>query len=455
MDKDGESMDYSLTLPECVGKILYTLHRRGYKAYAVGGCVRDSVMGKTPSDWDICTSALPEETLEALGAHNIIQNGLRHGTVTVRMNGENYEITTFRTDGQYLDNRHPEKVSFVRELKEDLSRRDFTMNAMAYNEEEGLIDPFGGIGDIASGIIRCVGEAALRFGEDALRILRALRFASRLGFSIEPHTAAAIHECSGLLNNISAERIMSEFTGILMGEHCEKILMDFHDVIGVFIPEILPMKGFCQRNPHHIYDVWEHTVKVTAFSPRERILRLSAFFHDIGKPLTFTIDNNCIGHFHGHPEISADMSERILRRLKTDNDTISQVRLLIKLHDLRPPVSDRNVRRLLSMTGRERFFSLMELKRADALAQNPAMRFEKLRYIDELEAACRRQLEAGAAFDMKGLAINGGDIKALGVNEGRAVGDILRRLLDEVIDGSLKNERSELLCEAEKIIHNS
>ena len=299
-----------------------------------------------------------------------------------------------------------------------------------------------------------MGDAKLRFNEDALRMLRAMRFASRLGFSIEGSTAAAIHENARLLENISAERIMSEFTGILMGEHCESILMDFADVIGVFIPEILPMIGFCQRNPHHIYDVWEHTVKVISFIPANRVLRLSAFFHDIGKPRTFTIDERCIGHFHGHPEISADMSGEILHRLKTDNDTIARVRQLIKLHDLRPPVSDKSVRRLLSMTGSERFFDLMELKRADALAQNPSMRTEKLKYIDDLEVVCRQQLESKAAFDIKSLAVNGGDLKALGVREGRAVGCILRFLLDEVIDGRLENDRTTLLSAAEKYIDN-
>ena len=444
-------MEKLIKMPENAKGIIDKLRSCGYDAYAVGGCIRDSIMGKIPYDWDICTSALPEEVLEVLGERNIIENGLKHGTVTVHIDGENYEITTFRTDGQYLDNRHPENVTFVRELKEDLSRRDFTMNSLAYNYSEGLIDIFGGRDDINNSIIRCVGDPDKRFGEDALRILRALRFSSQLGFSIEEKTSASIHKNAELLKNISAERIMSEFTKILMGKNVEDVLMNYKDVIAVFIPEIKPMFGFEQHNPHHVYDVWQHTVKSVACVKNERILRLTAFFHDIGKPKTFTVDSGGKGHFHGHPEVSDRMADDILKRLKTDNNTIATVRLLIKLHDLRPKADEKNVRRLMYETGKENYPLLMDIKRADALAQNPEMHGYKLEYIAQLENIYKQELEKKSAFNLKTLAVNGRDIINTGVRDGRTIGMILEYLLDRVIDGDIENDKQLLLDKAAEI----
>lgn len=444
-------MEKLIKMPENAKGIIDKLRTCGYDAYAVGGCIRDSIMGKIPYDWDICTSALPEEVLEVLGERNIIENGLKHGTVTVHIDGENYEITTFRTDGQYLDNRHPENVTFVRELKEDLSRRDFTMNSLAYNYSEGLIDIFGGRDDINNSIIRCVGDPDKRFGEDALRILRALRFSSQLGFSIEEKTSASIHKNAELLKNISAERIMSEFTKILMGKNVEDVLMNYKDVIAVFIPEIKPMFGFEQHNPHHVYDVWQHTVKSVACVKNERILRLTAFFHDIGKPKTFTVDSGGKGHFHGHPEVSDRMADDILKRLKTDNNTIATVRLLIKLHDLRPKADEKNVRRLMYETGKENYPLLMDIKRADALAQNPEMHGYKLEYITQLENIYKQELEKKSAFNLKTLAVNGRDIINTGVRDGRTIGMILEYLLDRVIDGDIENDKQLLLDKAAEI----
>ena len=435
-------MEKLIKMPENAKGIIDKLRTCGYDAYAVGGCIRDSIMGKIPYDWDICTSALPEEVLEVLGERNIIENGLKHGTVTVHIDSENYEITTFRTDGQYLDNRHPENVTFVRELKEDLSRRDFTMNSLAYNYSEGLID---------NSIIRCVGDPDKRFGEDALRILRALRFSSQLGFSIEEKTSASIHKNAELLKNISAERIMSEFTKILMGKNVEDVLMNYKDVIAVFIPEIKPMFGFEQHNPHHVYDVWQHTVKSVACVKNERILRLTAFFHDIGKPKTFTVDSGGKGHFHGHPEVSDRMADDILKRLKTDNNTIATVRLLIKLHDLRPKADEKNVRRLMYETGKENYPLLMDIKRADALAQNPEMHGYKLEYIAQLENIYKQELEKKSAFNLKTLAVNGRDIINTGVRDGRTIGMILEYLLDRVIDGDIENDKQLLLDKAAEI----
>ena len=444
-------MEKLIKMPENAKGIIDKLRTCGYDAYAVGGCIRDSIMGKIPYDWDICTSALPEEVLEVLGERNIIENGLKHGTVTVHIDGENYEITTFRTDGQYLDNRHPENVTFVRELKEDLSRRDFTMNSLAYNYSEGLIDIFGGRDDINNSIIRCVGDPDKRFGEDALRILRALRFSSQLGFSIEEKTSASIHKNAELLKNISAERIMSEFTKILMGKNVEDVLMNYKDVIAVFIPEIKPMFGFEQHNPHHVYDVWQHTVKSEKKKKNERILRLTAFFHDIGKPKTFTVDSGGKGHFHGHPEVSDRMADDILKRLKTDNNTIATVRLLIKLHDLRPKADEKNVRRLMYETGKENYPLLMDIKRADALAQNPEMHGYKLEYIAQLENIYKQELEKKSAFNLKTLAVNGRDIINTGVRDGRTIGMILEYLLDRVIDGDIENDKQLLLDKAAEI----
>ena len=444
-------MEPSIRLPQAVSAIISKLEASGYEAYAVGGCVRDSLMNKTPSDWDICTDALPEETLRVLQKDNIIENGMKHGTVTVRYDGNNYEITTFRTEGAYLDNRHPSEVTFVRDLREDLSRRDLTINAMAYREKDGLSDPFGGQQDLVARLIRCVGDPDKRFQEDALRILRALRFASRLGFSIDPETAAAIHRNAPLLKNISSERIMSEFLQLLTGPYVEQILNDYHDVLSVFIPEIKPMLGFRQRNPHHVYDIWQHTVKVTAAIDPDPILRLTAFFHDIGKPACFTMDAKSVGHFHGHPDVGAAMTQDILKRLKNDNQTVRTVTMLIKLHDLRPPATPANVRKFVARTGTDWFPALLELKRADAKGQNPLMLSLKLRYIDELEGIYYNELANHAVFSLKQLAVNGSDLQQLGIQKGERIGETLRQLLALVIEDELPNDRERLLKEAGRL----
>lgn len=444
-------MNVKIELPQVVSSIIASLEAAGFEAYAVGGCIRDSLMGKEPSDWDICTSALPHETLSALGKNNIVENGMKHGTVTVRIENNNYEITTFRTDGEYLDNRHPSQVTFVRNLSEDLSRRDFTVNSLAYNDKRGLVDLFGGVKDIEQHRICCVGDPDKRFNEDALRILRALRFSSQLGFEIEKNTGESILRNAGLLVNISAERIMSEFLKILTGSFCERLLMQYRDVFAVFIPEIKPMFGFRQRNPHHSYDVWEHTVKAVAFSKPDPVLKLAAFFHDIGKPRTFTIDERNIGHFHGHPEVSAMLAHEILRRLKSDNHTINTVCLLIKLHDQRPPATAKNVRKLVAKTGTESFPLLMELKRADTKGQNPLMLEQKLVYIDELEGIFNSELANNAVFSLRQMALNGYDLQQIGIREGKRIGILLNELLAQVIEGELPNDHDRLLIEACKL----
>ena len=437
-------------MPSAVDGIISKLEESGYEAYAVGGCIRDSVMGKVPSDWDICTSSLPEETLECLGAENIVKNGLKHGTVTVRVDEENYEITTFRTDGAYLDNRHPENVTFVRELKEDLARRDFTMNALAYSREKGLQDYFNGLEDIGNGIIRCVGSPNRRFGEDALRILRALRFSSVLGFEIEKKTAKSIHKNAYLLKNISVERIMSEFVKILCGKNVEKVLLEFGDVVGEIIPEVKAMIGFEQHNPHHVYDVWTHTVKVIAEVSPTKTLRLAALFHDIGKPVAFRMDEKGVGHFKGHPDISERIAERELRRLKSDNKTIEKVCKLVKYHDVRPYVN-KSIRRYIANVGMDMFEEMLDLKRSDTKAQSPAYLKETLEYIEFLENMYRAEKEKNNDFTLRTLKINGEDMKRMGVIEGRMIGYCLNSILLKVIDGEIENDREILLEYAESM----
>lgn len=440
-----------INIPTDVQKIIDTLYKNGYNAYIVGGCVRDSIMRKNPSDWDICTSSLPKETLKCLEKSNVSENGLKHGTVTVCYDKIPYEITTFRVDGDYFDNRHPEKVTFVRNLRDDLARRDFTVNAMAYNNREGLCDFFGGVSDIENKLIRCVGEPDKRFNEDGLRIMRALRFASVLGFDIDKKTSDSIHRNCSLLKNISAERIMSELIKLLSGQNVEKVLLDYSDVMCVIIPEIKPMIGLNQHNPHHIYDVWEHTVKAVANTPADKILRLSALFHDIGKPKTFFTGKDGIGHFYGHPEVSEKITQNILRRLKFDNKTSEQVRMLVKTHDIQIIPEAKYLRRVLAKTGAEMFRRLLYIKRADALAQNPIYISEKLEYIDNLEKIFNEQLKELSDFTLKSLAVNGNDLIKLGITDGKQIGKCLKKLFAMVIDGNVKNDKNILLDTAKKM----
>lgn len=433
-----------IEMPENAKKIISLLTDAGYSAYAVGGCIRDSIMGITPDDWDICTSARPQEVLSVLGKKNIITNGEKHGTVTVFYD-EPYEITTFRTEGDYADCRHPDKVTFVNDLREDLARRDFTVNAMAYNDKDGLCDYFSGQNDIEKKIIRCVGDPTQRFSEDALRILRALRFSSKLGFSIENNTSEAAIKNAGLLENISAERIRDELIRIIDGKYAEQILTDYTDIFETIIPEIRPLVGHLQYNPHHIYDIWMHTIKVVVKSPHGTVPRMAALLHDIAKPLCFTRDERGTGHFKGHPELGADMACNIMRRLRFDNKTIDDVEKLIRHHDRRPPANEKNVRRMLYDLGRERFLMLCDLKTADARGQNPALLKEKIEYIEKLREICFKELSNGSCFELKGLAINGKDLLSLGIPKGKQLGLTLRYLLDSVIEGDLPNERISLI----------
>lgn len=435
-------------MPKYVRDVLSALEAAGHEAWCVGGCVRDLLLGRTPEDWDVTTSARPEETMALFGGH-AFPTGLQHGTVTVRAEHRSVEVTTYRVDGAYRDHRRPETVAFTRSLEEDLKRRDFTVNAMALGLDGGLRDPFGGQADLRAGLLRCVGEPDRRFGEDALRILRGLRFAAVLGFAIEPATAAGIHENRELLRDIAAERIQTELMKLLGGKAAAEVLREYPDVIGVFWPEVLPMVGFDQRNYHHCYDVWEHTLHAVAEVPEDPVLRCVMLLHDIGKPNCFTVDEKGLGHFYGHPVISRDLADRMLRRLKCSNELRETIVRLVEWHDRDVPRTDKGIRKALRALGERDLRRLILVKRADNLAQAPQF-WDRQAEIDKAEAILDRLLTEDACFSLKQMAVNGKDLTELGFS-GPAVGRALNILLERVINGELPNERTALLETARKL----
>lgn len=443
MIKDQSS---ELYIPVSVRRVLETLGNAGFEAYLAGGPVRDLVMGGFPSDWDAATSARPLETsaLFRLNGFPVIETGLKHGTVTVLSDPDAVEITTFRAEGPYSDGRHPDSVEFIKDIGADLSRRDFTVNAMAYSPAAGLLDPFGGIEDIAEGVIRCVGDPKERFREDGLRILRALRFAAQLGFEIEERTSDAIRSEKNLLSSVSPERVQAELKKLVAGRNAEQVLLDYPDVLGVVIPEILPLVGFDQKNPHHIYDVYTHSVKAASNVPARPDVRLAALFHDIGKPQCFALDEQGIGHFPGHPETGEEIALGILKRLKFDNRTAEKVSKLVALHGYRPEALEKSVRRALIKVGEEDFADWLAVRRGDVLALAPEYQSE-LDGLDEVERLAIDVLAGDECLRISDLAIDGKDIMALGVPEGPEVGRILDLCLEAVLEGGLKNVREELL----------
>lgn len=424
-------------------EIMNTIEGRGYRAYLVGGCVRDLLLGREPEDWDIASSAQPEQIMEIFG-EDAVPTGVKHGTVTVKSAGEGYEVTTFRTEGRYSDGRHPDSVAFAQTVEEDLSRRDFTVNAMAMDRSGNIIDPFGGAEDLKRQVIRCVGEARVRFSEDALRILRGIRFAAVLGFSVEEDTQRAIHEQAGLLERIAAERILAEMDKLLCGGGCREVLLTYADVVGVFIPELLPCVGFDQKNRHHCYTLYEHIVQATAAVPAEPVLRWTMLLHDIGKVKTFTVDDGGQGHFYGHPGVSADMAEEICRRLRMRRQDREDIVTLIRWHDRSIPVTEKGIGSAVLELGERNFRRLLQVKRADNLAQAPEFR-GILEKIDRAEELLNRMLSEKRCLQLKDLAVNGKDIMALGYS-GRAVGEVLQRLLEGVISGEMENRREALLA---------
>lgn len=430
-----------MRMPENVREILNRLEGAGYEAWCVGGAVRDALLGLEPGDWDITTSAPPEAVL-ALFAPNALPTGLQHGTVTVG-GGRGVEVTTFRRDGEYLDNRHPDHVEFTRSLTEDLSRRDFTVNAIAADLRGELADPFRGREDLERRVLRAVGQPEKRFQEDALRILRGLRFSARLGFTIEPGTAAAIRRCAPLLENIAPERIQTELSGMLCGEHVLEVLLGYPEVLGVFLPEILPCVGFDQHSVYHCYDVWEHTARAVAAVKPLPVLRYAMLLHDIGKPETFSLDEEGRGHFYGHWRRSVPLAQAALERLRMDNRSRQTILTLVERHDCELPLSERSVRRNLARYGEETLRLLLEVKRADNLAQAEAYR-DRQTLIRQWEDLLELVLAEGACFSLRQLAVKGNDLTALGLR-GPAVGRALEELLELVIDEKLPNERGMLL----------
>ena len=423
-------------------KVLHTLCAAGYESYFVGGCVRDTLLGRPVHDRDIATAALPEQVMALFP--KCVPTGLKHGTVTVLLGGEPLEVTTFRCDGSYHDGRHPDAVAFVRELREDLSRRDFTVNAMALHPARGLVDLFGGREDLRRGVIRCVGDPVLRFGEDALRILRALRFASKLSFRLDDATADAARKGKEKLALLSRERVQSECTGLLCGENVRQVLLSFPDILSQPFPFLAAIAGFDQHNEHHCYDLLGHTAAVVeAIAPVPR-LRLAALLHDCEKPSCFSLDSDGVGHFYGHAARGEKTAETILRDLKYDNATLSRVPLLVKWHDTPLEETTRMLKRRLNQLGEEALRDLLALQRADTLGL--AERYhDRLAHFDRLEALLDDILAQNACFSVRKLAVSGQDLQALGLR-GREIGQAQRRLVDAVIDEQVENERDALLA---------
>ncbi|WP_029231341.1 CCA tRNA nucleotidyltransferase [Butyrivibrio sp. VCB2006] len=438
-----------INLPENAKTILDTIHEAGFEAYVVGGCVRDAVLGRVPGDWDITTNAVPEDIKKLF--KRTIDTGIEHGTVTVMMGKEGYEVTTYRIDGKYEDNRHPSEVTFTKNLTEDMKRRDFTINAMAYNEEEGLIDRFGGLEDIELGLIRCVGNPYERFSEDALRIMRAIRFSAQLGYEIEEQTIEAIKELSPTLEKISAERIQVELVKLLLSEHPDKLRQAYEmGITKVILPEFDACMETEQNNIHHAFSVGEHIIQTLLNIRPDRVLRLTMLMHDMGKPVTMTVDEEGVSHFYGHDLKGAEMAKDIFRRLKFDRDTMDKVCNLIKYHDWRFPADAKNVRRAMNKVGVDAFPDFIEVRYADTMAQSDYQREEKIAQIEEISAIYEEIKSRKECVTLKDLAVNGSDLIGKGVTPGKKIGDVLGRMLSDVIDNPEHNSK-EYLLEPERL----
>ena len=439
-----------INLPENVKRIIQVLQKSGHEAYAVGGCVRDTLLGRTPKDWDITTSAHPQE-VKAL-FRRTIDTGIQHGTVTVMLDHIGYEVTTYRIDGEYEDARHPKEVIFTGNLSEDLKRRDFTINAMAYNDSVGLVDEFDGVSDLEKGIIRCVGNPHDRFSEDALRMLRALRFAAQLGFSVEEETKQAIATLAENLRKVSAERIQMELVKLITSDNPQEMRLVYQlGLSKVFLPEFDRMMETGQNSPYHMYTVGEHAIHAMQEIRPDKVLRLAMLLHDVAKPVCRTTDENGQDHFKGHPIEGERMAREILHRLKFDNDTISKVCRMVRYHDERPEITLRNVRRAMSRIGTEYMEDLFAVKRADMLAQSMYQHREKMEYIDRYEAAYHEVLRQNQCVQKKDLAVGGRDLIAIGMKPGKELGAVLDALFEKVLEEPELNTRENLLELANKL----
>ncbi|HIZ74872.1 MAG TPA: CCA tRNA nucleotidyltransferase [Candidatus Mediterraneibacter stercoravium] len=432
-----------IALPRKVLMIINNLQLHGYEAFAVGGCVRDSILARRPEDWDITTSAKPEEIKKLF--RKTVDTGIEHGTVTVLLGKDSFEVTTYRIDGAYEDSRHPKEVKFTNRLEEDLRRRDFTINAMAYNDEVRLVDVFGGMQDLNHHRIRCVGDPEERFSEDALRILRAVRFSAQLNFPIEPNTARAVKKLAPTLKKISAERIRTELVKLLVSPHPERIQDAFElGITRVILPEWDAMVGVEQHTPHHKYDVAEHTIRALKNVKRDKILRLTMLFHDMGKPAMKTTDEKGQDHFKGHALVSEEIARKILRRLKFDNDTVKTVTRLVCYHDYRIEATPQNVRRAMNRIGVELFPYYLAVRMADVKAQSPYRKREKIENIVEMRRLYQEALLKDQCVTLRQLAVSGKDLMQLGMKPGRELGSMLSELLEYVIDDPERNDRDTL-----------
>lgn len=436
-----------INMPNGSALILAMLKRYGFEAFCVGGCIRDSLLGLNPKDWDICTSALPEQVEGIFKDNRIIETGLKHGTVTIVMDDGQYEVTTFRTDGVYSDCRRPDNVTFVRNVEDDLARRDFTINALAYDGNGRLIDLYGGVYHLKQGIISCVGNADDRFNEDALRIMRALRFASVYGFKIADETAVAIHKNAKLLNNIAVERINVELCKLLCGKGALQILLDYNDIITTIIPEFKSCVGFDQNNRYHQYTVYDHIVHaVNNYKGTDLTVKLALFFHDIGKPTCYTEDENG-GHFHGHGIPSRGITEQILQRLRFDNKTQKDVTELVLYHDSVIEPTPKTVKRWLNKVGEEQLSRLLDIRMADILAHTEGTQESRIERCVAVRELMNLIIAEEQCFSIKDLLIRGTDIIDSGVPQSKLVGEVLNHLLDKVISGELNNEKEALINE--------
>lgn len=441
----------TINIPKGAAAIIDTLQSNGFEAYLVGGCVRDSILKRPVHDWDITTSATPDEMKKIFSDTKIIETGIKHGTLTILSIDGFYECTTYRIDGMYSDGRHPDAVRFTKSLAEDLKRRDFTINAMAYNDKEGLIDLFGGRLDLMNHVIRCVGNPKDRFKEDALRIMRALRFAAQLGFDLEMKTKIAAFQMSDTLTKVSAERINSEFCKMLTQTMASQIINNYKEIIAVFIPEIRDMFGFEQNNPYHMFDVWDHTIEVLVranlfMDPNSLVLALAAFFHDIGKPHNYQDGPDGIRHFYGHAAKSAEMTDNIMRRMRFSNDVREQVVTLVKYHDADIKPEAKYIKRWLNKLGSEHLLRcLIILKYSDISGQVVKNRAERLREASELFTVLDDVIEQQACFSLKDLAVNGGDLIAAGMKPGKEIGAVLNQMLELVLNDECANDKDALL----------
>ena len=438
-------------IPNDVSHITGKLEENGFKAYIVGGCVRDLISENEPKDWDICTSALPEDVVRCFSRHKTIKTGLKHGTVTVILDQTPYEITTFRHDGVYTDNRHPDNVEYTSCLEEDLSRRDFTINSLAYSDKTGIIDCYGGIDDIKNRIIRCVGDADKKFKEDALRIMRALRFSGELGYSIEINTADSLLTNKNLLNNIAAERIAAELNRLLVSKDVSSVLLTYNQVITEIIPELTATVGFDQNTPYHCYDVYKHIAISVGFAPDDIIIRLTMLLHDITKPRHF-FERDGTGHFKGHQKTGADIASQVLSRLKYDKNTINIVSNLIIHHDADIQPESKQIKRWLNNMGEQGFRRLIQVKTADAKAHAPEFINDRLAVINDVSNLAEEIMEQRQCYTLGNLAINGKDLLAAGVPEGKTTGILLNMLLEMVMDELIPNDKVVLLAEAKKLL---